>query len=413
MKYNRHYRRKLNRLERGKKTPFTRRAVGALAIASGSMLALALPNVLNGTGPITMLKTVLIAGTATIVAYSVNRLAIEKGAPLSAIGFRSAGAASVVAMLAVGGGLFASTYSGLVHKDVAELQLQEHGTKIVRFIGYRNQMAVEAARLLPVVNAIVSDLKTKSQCEIRESCISLKGSGGRGPVARKLEATSARAIAIREQLNVGETARQSFLRELNRLIAEYQRIIGETDRDIWDRRLALQKLDAKIDQTLSLLDESIPVSLLKSYVDELRRGVVVPDNPAAASRLDAILKGHGDGLEAVLDSFGKGDQTRPPFPRRTGVTDTFRYAAHFLPIGLLTAVVELIFPLALWFFSFLTLYWKIYRNDPPVSGVRKDEDEFGGLIDLETSPEKNNVTNFRTHHRPRRHSAPRPYTRRR
>lgn len=413
MAHNRHYRRKPNRLPKKNKAPFTQRAVGALAIASGLMLGLALPNLLNGTGPATMLKTVLIAGTATIVAYSVNRLAVEKGAPLSAIGFAGAGAASVMSMLVVGGGLFASTYSGLVFKDVAELQLQEHGTQIVRFIGYRNQMAVEAGRLLPVVNSIVSDLRAKNQCEIRESCISLKGTGGRGPVARELEETRGRAAAIYEQLNAGESARKSVLRDLNRLIAEYQRILGDTDKGIWDRRLALQKLDARIDQTLSLLDESIPVSLLRSYLSELRRNVVVTDNPAAANRLSAILKGHGDSLESVLETFGKGDQTRPPFPRRTGVSDTFRYAAHFLPIGLLTAVVELIFPLSLWFFSFLTLYWKIYRDDPPASGSGGIRDEFDGLIELRSLSERTNVTNFRARNNAKRNGASRHPTRRR
>jgi len=164
---------------------------------------------------------------------------------------------------------------------------------------------------------------------------------------------------------------------------------------------------------LSLLDEAIPVSLLRSYLSELRRNVVVPDNPAAAIRLSAILKGHGDSLEAVLGTFGKGDQTRPPFPRRTGVTDTFRYAAHFLPIGLLTAVVELIFPLALWFFSFLTLYWKIYRDDPPAPESDGTRDEFGGLIELRSSSERTNVTNFRANNNTRRHGASRHSTRRR
>lgn len=415
MRNNRHYRHKPNRLPKKKSPPFTQRAVGALAIASGSMLGFALPNLLNGSGPLVMAKTVLIAGTAAGVAYSVNRLAVERGAPLTAIGFVGAGAVSVLSMAVVGGGLFAATYSGFVFKDVAELQLQDHATAITRFVGYRNRMAVEAGRVVPAIRSIVSDLDKKAQCEVRESCISLKGQGGRGPVARELEEKSARARIITEQLEAGESARKSALSELNRLIAEYQRILGDTGEDIWDRRLSLQKLDAKIDQVLSSLDEAVPIVLLKSYINELKRGAMIPERPIATRKLNEILIGHSRSLESVVETIDRGDQTRPAFPRRTGVADTFRFLGHFAPIALITAVVELVFPLTLWLYSFLTLYWKNYRDDPPAPDEDGDEDGFGGLINLRSSTPKTNtkITNIPTRGNSRKRGASRHTPRRR
>jgi len=113
------------------------------------------------------------------------------------------------------------------------------------------------------MHTINRDLPAKASCEIREACISGRGKGGRGTIAKILEGLASRAVAISEQLETGEITRQSTLKQLNKLVGEYQSVLGQSDKSIWERRGELQKIDAKVNQIIATLDEAIPLSLLR------------------------------------------------------------------------------------------------------------------------------------------------------
>ncbi|MCP4099242.1 MAG: hypothetical protein GY748_23710 [Planctomycetaceae bacterium] len=327
------------------------------AVISGGLVALALPNLIDVSGASGIAKAILIAGGATLATYSVNRFAIDKGTELASRGFITASIASVLSMTFVGMAFFASTFAGLTLPDVEKLRLQEHGNAYIQYIGERNLQASKAGRTLPVMRSINRDLPAKASCEIREACISGRGKGGRGTIAKILEGLAGRAAAISEQLETGEATRQSTLKQLNKLVGEYQSVLGQSDKTIWERRGDLQKIDAKINQIIATLDEAIPLALLRAYASELNDGVSISERPVASRRLNALLKKHGNSLGSVLATLELGNQIRPSFPARTGVGDTFSYISHFAPIALLTAGIELVWPICLWIYTLLFLRW--------------------------------------------------------
>ena len=246
------------RLPAKKKPEFNKWAVPLGAAISGGLVALALPNLIDVSGASGIAKGGLIAVGATLAAYSVNRFAIDKGTELAARGFITAGLASVLSMAFVGAAFFVSTFTGLTLPDMEKLRLQEHGNAYVQFIGARNIKATEAGRTLPIVRSINRDLSAKAACEIRESCISERGNGGRGTVAKILEDLSGRAGVITEQLEAGETTRQQTLMQLNKLVGEYQSVLGQSDKFIWQRRAELQEVDARINQLFYFADFRAP-----------------------------------------------------------------------------------------------------------------------------------------------------------
>lgn len=351
-----------------------------LSIASGLMLAMALPNLLSGDGTWLLAKSILIATAATIVSYATGRLAIERGAPLAAIGYTSAGILAVGSILFVGAGQFTATYAGLVFRDAAELELQAHGSDVAAHVAGRVHAAAKAGRAGAVVGAIVSDLTEKRDCEVRVSCLSGYAEGGRGPVARTLAEKLGKAQAIALEVDRGAAAREAATTDLNKLIGRYQDTLASNE-DIWRRRSQLQEIDAQIRQKVADLDEAAPVSLLAAYAEDLAAGAALPEQPEANRRLNTILRAHARSLAAALESSDAAARPYPPFPRRTGVMETFAYLGHFAPIAAITAVVELVFPLTLWVYTLLSLLWESYRREPPTPPAPRRIDQFCGLLD--------------------------------
>lgn len=363
------------RREPGKRRSFVQFMLAATSLASGAMLGLAVPNLISGTGSMVAIKAGLLALSGTGIAYAVNRLAFERGAPLAVIGYPLAAITSVASIGIVGGGLFAATFSGLVLKDVEQLRLEMHGAELSDHVASRSRAASQATRIIPVVAASAADFQQKVACETKESCISGNTETGRGPVARALEEKLGRAQAILLQIETGDSARKNAADTLTRLQAEYQSAAVSSDTDEEARRERLQSIDLKIRQKIAELDEALPLTLLQAYADELKDGTLVPAQPEATRSLNAIMRGHGETLESALESIPSDNAPAPAFPRPTGVAETFSYLGHFAPIAAVTAVVELVFPLSLWIYTALTLSWSAYRVAPPAPARPHEDDE--------------------------------------
>ncbi len=336
----------------------------AFSLGTGSIIFLTVLNLISDSGALGFVKAGIFAAITSLVSYGVNRFAIRTGAELAASGFITAGIASVVSILAVGCGLFPSSYAGLVINEVDELRLQEHARKLGRYAGARNKVAIQATRLIPVIRANKQDLEQARACEERESCLSHRGSGGRGIVTKVLEERVRRAEVIAQLLEKGNANRQSLLDELNKWIARFQTTLNQTDLSLKERRQKLIELDGKIDQTISVLEEALPVSLLRAYTIELKAGIKIPGRPVATTGINALLTQHAGSLELVLSTLNTGGQQQPVFPARSGVSETFAYMGHFLPIAALTACVELVFPLTVWVLAFLGHIWHKHTIDP-------------------------------------------------
>lgn len=359
------------------------------SILTGLMTFMSANNLLDS-----LIKAALLGITASLVSYAINRFAIEKGAELAATGFKLAGIVSVASILMVGAGLFPSTYAGLVIHDVDELQIHQYISNQDRYIDERNKLATKSTRLIPIIQVNEEELIHYRDCELRESCLSGRSIGGRGIVTKTLEEKARRAGVIAKQLESGEVVRRTSLNKLNELRERFQKIFSETDKPIKERRRSLIAIDAKINQEIATLDEALPVSLLQAYVSELEAGVTIRNRAIATKSLNKILKKHAQGLSSVLSTLKAKDQEKPQFPFPAGVSATFKYISHFLPIAALAACIELIFPLTLWVYVFLGLIWQKHKEDH----FRNDyAPEAGAEINSTT----NKAVNKRPHHRRR------------
>ncbi|MFV0552944.1 MAG: hypothetical protein ACK5L6_13640, partial [Anaerorhabdus sp.] len=287
---------------------------------------------------------------------------VERGAPLAATGYITAGLMSVCSILFIGAGLFASTYAGMTLGSVAELQLHDHGRRLDDYAAAQMRSITQGKRAIPVIELTRDDLRSKASCEVTTSCVSGNGVGGRGPVARTLELIAGRADAIAKQMAAGEAVRQDLQGRIAGYLADYQRVLGDTDIALSARRRDLIAIDGRVDQALSALSEAIPLSLLASYAAELKQGVVLEGG--AGARVNALLSKHGRALGDVLGTLESGSAPAPAFPPRAGVSSTFDYILHFMPIAAITAVVELVLPIALWVYTFIAIVWDKEQVQP-------------------------------------------------
>ena len=151
----------------------------------------------------------------------------------------------------------------------------------------------------------------------------------------------------------------------------------------------LQAIDTERGQAVSQLDAAIPTGLLEGYISELENGRVVAERPVATRTLSNLMDGYAHGLDAVLRKLETGDQTRPEFPRKTGVTDTFAYMGHYLPIALITFCVDIAFGLILWTITLMVLVWQGYRDDPDELVVAPEGENLVGFLNQNLLNERN------------------------
>ena len=327
------------------------------AVATAFIAGLAMLALLPEDGFVSYLKAGFIGTMAGVVSYAVNRFAIDRGAPQAATGFVLAGFLSVGTISFVGAGLFASTYAGLTIGPVNELRLQEYGQALGRYVSERNASAIQATRTIPVVKGIATEWRGKVECKTTSACLSGRG-GGIGRVTRAAEVVAQRADAIAAQLQDGDQKRQSLIVRLHDLQGAFQKILGDTSVSLSVRRPKLNAVVAEIDQSLSNLDEALPTSVLAAYARELQSGITIDGRPAATATANSILQNQGRTLASVLGSLEVQDTARPQFPALAGVSSTFSYIAHFLPIAAIVAVIELVLPLTLWVYAYIGIAWE-------------------------------------------------------
>ena len=369
------------RLPSSEKRPFVEFLIGTTAICSGAMLGMAVPSLIGAGDWLEYAKALFIALAGTTVAFGVNKLSVDKGAPLAALNFKGAMATSLLSISLVGGGMWTATYAGLTIGKVDDLRLEAYSTELSHYVSDRNKAALDAAQSGPALRAVVTDLQGKAECEISRSCVSGKGNGGYGTVARILEEKAARAEVISDQFSEGARKREDALRALNTLLSRYQEALGKTELSAVERRSALQKIDAEIGQAVGELENALPTGLLTAYAAELKRGVEIASNLTATERLNAILRDHGEALGGILGADAVKPAERPAFPDKTGVSDTFGYLTKFLPIAAIAFIVEMVLPMTIWLYAYYTLFWQAYRNNPPAPRRVRNESGFGNLLD--------------------------------
>ena len=212
-----------------KSKPFTEKLVLVTSLCSAGALAFAIPNLLSGSPVLVGAKTALLTGAAFVVSYGVNKLAVERGAPLANNGYATAGIASVFSILAVGGALFCATYSGLVYADVERLHLERYGRDLSVYVGSGAAWSAAADNASSAVRTIGADLKDKAKCEFESSCISGRGDGGPGPVTRAADAVSGTAQALVQRIEASQDRRTATLNTLGSLQSRFNDVLSSEE----------------------------------------------------------------------------------------------------------------------------------------------------------------------------------------
>lgn len=362
------------RRDKEKSQPFVKTLLVGTTLCSGGMLGLAMPNLMSGSGLMVGFKTALLTGAASLVTYGVNRLAIDRGAPLANAGYGSAAVVSIVGMLVVGTGLASATYAGLTLADVEKLRLEDYAGDLSDHAAKAFGWNAKVGAALDGVRAVDADLTAKLGCEIESSCLSGRGNGGHGPVARAIEGIQGKAKATADRIAASRGDQSRMAEEIKFLLASFQSMLAAPDLSAADRRKTLQGLDAQIKARLVELAESAPLGAVLAMASELNRGVAIDARPEAQRTVNDLLKGHGQMLSAVTQDLSSFSGEPPAFPAKSGVTDSFAYAGHFWPAAAITTVTELLLPISLWIYTYLALNWAAYQIERPVRREIHEDD---------------------------------------
>ena len=356
------------RLKPAQKPSFLTMLVLAVTLLGAGNFCLAAFGLIQERDVAAYIKIALISLAAFVVAFAVNKFAVEDGAPQAAKGYWSSGIISLAAVLTVGLSLFAATFAGQVIKPAEGLNLIAHGVALQKHATQRIRASRSGSTADRSLQTALNTLIAKRDCELQSGCISGRQAGP-GPVTRGLDPLIAQAKGAIDGRGAQNAERQSIIVQVNRLLEQYRRIAAQSARDVYQRRIELEGLHGKIEQRLNELDGVQPVSVANAYVADLRRGVNIPGRPGAASRLNAILSNLADSIEGSLEDKGYQAKGMPRFPERVGVSDTFAYIGKFLPIAGVVFTVEALLPLLLWTFAYNGARWEIFQVE---QGVAKD-----------------------------------------
>lgn len=363
-------------------------ALMAIFVTSLVLVPMALFAMGEESGPAASFKYLLVGFAAAGAAYGVNRFAVDRLAPLHALGFNLAGAVAITGILLTGSGTALGSFTGIIVKSVEVKILQEAGQELTDFIGSANEAALIAARIGPAVEAVADDIALTAACEVQTSCLSRNGTGGRGSMSRALDTAAAQAFAIADALQMGELERDQLLENLNRLNTEYHEILSDSRRAVTVRRSALQSIHSEIRQVAAALKEAVPVALVEGYVSNLRAGVSLPGNPTGSRVLSAYLRGHGGGLAEQLGGLPEAELVAPIFPDRPGMIEVLKYLPTYIAIAAIVIVGELILPLSLYLMTFMQRVRELEILDTVPADI-PGQDPFKGLIDRPDTTDRN------------------------
>lgn len=352
----------LVRYDSGKQIKWAKWIIPASAAFTGGLVAFAAPSLINTSGIVGVIKMGALGGAAAFVSGVVNHHAITSGTLYAAQGLRIAGVVSLGAITITGAAALAFSYSGLVIDRVDQLNQSDHGQALSRYVNGVNENATQLYQLSPVVETIASGLQANINCEAGGGCLSGNG-GGKGAIYRSLLPAAQRAQEIAKQLSSSDVERKNQLSDISAQLDEYYVLIGDKDLSEADRTRALLSKDSQIKQMVAKLRESMPLSLMQGYQAELSGGLQIVGYPEGTAKINGILERHGNTLRTTLEKIEQDESVSPDFPAKAGVSSAFSRFFHFWPIGILTAAIELIIPLTLWFLTYTGLVLQLFRSE--------------------------------------------------
>jgi uncharacterized membrane protein YeaQ/YmgE (transglycosylase-associated protein family) len=345
-----------------RKIDWSKWIIPASALATGTLVGLAAPQLIDASSTLGIFKAVLLGTAAAFISWTVNHHAVKYGTELTARGLKMAGVASLMAVGITGTAAFAFSYSGITLNQVDALNYDEHGQALADYIEQTNDYSVQITQIQPTISAFARDIEAKLECEVTEGCLS--GGGGKGLVYRSLLQPTQRARNITHELEASDNIRNDQLALSKKLLADYRQVqsnAGEFSSE--EYREKLSTLDAEIKQQVASLREAVPMSLIRAYQLELDSGLSITGHPEGTRIVNSILDQQAKSIGVAMKDIQEAVPASPAFPAKAGVSDAFERFAHFWPIGVLTAAIELIIPITLWLLTYAAIVLRLYRQD--------------------------------------------------
>lgn len=349
----------LKRLPRREWPALTELLLPALALCSSLLLGLAAPTLTGAEGVTGLIKCILLAAAGGLVSYGINRLAVERGAYQAAIGSIAALIASIGSILSIGFGIFTASFAGLTLPETDALSLERYGNNQAQIIALHSIEANEALRILPALTAHAAELDELATCEAATSCFSGQGDGGKGAYSRAFAGAAKRAKLVLAEVQATASRASGASDQLTQLQGAFTGVVADPELTPEARRQEAAALRAEIAATLATLDAADPDPLVRAYA----QGLGARDDDTVPARFARFLADQGAQLLGVLGARPAGTAPLPDFPLRAGVADALGFVLHFLPLALLVAVVELVFPITLWAYAYIALSARVTRDE--------------------------------------------------
>ncbi len=316
-----------------------------------------------------------------LAAYSVNHICTTKGAYQAAINVSGAAAASVTTMIAMGLTISVASLTGMTINSVDQMRMQEFGSKNSVYVEERIVAARQADQVVVAVESAFDQILAGSTCERKNSCVSRKGNGGEGLTYFTLKSAESQVDTVLQKLKDGIEDRDIALERIEESQEDILAALNTTNPSRRTRRAEVQKQLSVQNKALAALDRAQPLSLVAGLAEELQRGVSLPGKPDLSQRINEQTAKAASGILKALEQVGVSEIKRSQLPPETGAMETLGWIGHFLFLATMLILIDTVFPILLWFFTFSAL-----RQIVEPEADSDEEDTFGFSTVVETPP---------------------------
>jgi len=314
-------------------------------------------------------------------AYSINHICTTKEAYQAATGVSGAAPASLLTMGAMGLTISIASLTGMIINPVDQMRMQEFGRNNAVYVEDRIVAARKADQVVVAVESAFEQIKASSACERINSCTSRRGKGGEGLTYFTLKSVESQIGTVLQKLKDGSEDRDNALRQIEDTQQDLSAALNSANPSRKTRRRNVQEQLSDQNKALAALDRAQPLSLVAGLAEELQRGVELPGKPVQSQRINQRTAKAASGIVKALEQVGGTEARRVQMPPETGVMETLGWIGHYLFLATMLILIDTVFPILLWFFSFSALRQRV---EPETD--RSDDDPFGFSAVVETPP---------------------------
>lgn len=360
-----------------KKTSANLTKMRLLNTCSGIFFGIGAYGLVDPQSSLEWLEVAVVGFAGGFAAYSINHICTTKGAYQAATGVAGATPACLVTMFTMGVTISIASLTGMTINPVDQMRVQGFNDKNTLYVEERITAAREADQVVIAVESALEQIQTNSACERSNSCVSRKGKG-EGLTYFTLKATESQISTVLQKLKNGNEERDVALQRIEASQEDVLTVINAVNPSRKARRAKVQELLSVQNKALADLDRAQPLSLVTSLAEELKIGVELPGEPVLSQRINERLSKAANGIVKALEKVGLTKAKRPKLPVETGVLDTLKWIGHFLPLATMLLLIDTVFPILLWFFTFSALRQRV---EPEVDYGEDDPFGFSAVVD--------------------------------